>query len=153
MIIGDSSALITLALIDKLELLEQLYLEVYVPQAVYDEVTSIDKPYSDKLKSFLQPRVKSVDSSITKIGLGEGELEAIVLYKELNSDLLLIDDSRAKKFAIINGIKVIGSLGVLIDAKNKGLIQEIKPYLEMIVNSQIYISNKLIQKVLEICNE
>ena len=54
MIIGDSSALIALSVIDKLELLEKLYTKLYVPQAVYDEVTQIGRPQSDKLKQFLQ---------------------------------------------------------------------------------------------------
>jgi predicted nucleic acid-binding protein len=44
MIIGDSSALIALAVVDKLELLESLYVTLYVPQAVYSEVTQIDRP-------------------------------------------------------------------------------------------------------------
>ena len=50
MIIGDSSALIALAVIDKLDLLEKLFDELYVPKAVFDEVTKIEKPQSDKLK-------------------------------------------------------------------------------------------------------
>ncbi|SFV60735.1 hypothetical protein MNB_SV-6-1885 [hydrothermal vent metagenome] len=53
MIIGDSSALIALAVVDKLELLEKLYENLFVPQAVYDEVTQVERPQSDKLKKFL----------------------------------------------------------------------------------------------------
>ncbi len=67
MIIGDSSALIALSFIDKLELLEKLYDNLYIPQAVYDEVTKIQKPQSDKLKYFLENRVKKVDFSIRKV--------------------------------------------------------------------------------------
>jgi len=69
-IVGDSSALIALAVVDKLELLEKLYDTLYVPQAVYDEVTQIDRPQSDKLKTFLQSKVKIVHLNITKLGLG-----------------------------------------------------------------------------------
>jgi len=126
-IIGDSSALIALAVVDKLELLEKLYKECYVPQAVYDEVT--------------------------KLGLGIGELEAITLYKQLDADILLIDDERAKKYAIINDVKVIGSLGILIKAKERGYIDAVKPLLEKILDSEVYISQKLIAKVLRLCNE
>ncbi|CAA6823019.1 MAG: Unknown protein [uncultured Sulfurovum sp.] len=77
MIIGDSSALIALSVVNKLELLEQLYENLFVPQAVYDEVTLIGRPQSDKLKRFLQSRVKVVDLNLTKLGLELGELEAI----------------------------------------------------------------------------
>jgi len=153
MIVGDSSALIALAIIDKLELLEKLYKNLYIPQAVYDEVTEIGRPQSDKLKLFLGNRVKTVELKITKLGLGLGELEAITLYKNLNADVLLIDDNRAKKYAILNDIKVIGSLGILIKAKKEGYIKKLKPFLEELQKSGIFISDKLIAKVLVICDE
>lgn len=153
MIIGDSSALISLSVVDKLELLEKLYKNLFVPQAVYDEVTQVGKPQSDKLKDFLQSRVKVVDLNLTKLGLGIGELEAITLYKELDADVLLIDDNRAKKYAVLNDVKVIGSLGILIKAKENGYIEKIKPLLEKIMQSEVYISDKLVSRVLDICDE
>jgi predicted nucleic acid-binding protein len=153
MIIGDSSALVALSVVNQLELLEKLYENIYVPQAVFDEVTQVGKPQSDKLRIFLEKRVKVVDLNLKKLGLGLGELEAITLYKELNADVLLIDDNRAKKYAILNDVKVIGSLGVLIKAKEKGYIEIVKPFLEEIKQSEIFISYRLIDKVLEICGE
>jgi len=153
MIIGDSSALVALSVVDKLDLLETLYENLYVPQAVYDEVTQIGRPQNRKLENFLQDKVKIVDLNLTKLGLGLGELEAITLYKELDADVLLIDDNRAKKYAILNDIKVIGSLGVLIKGKEEGYIQKVKPLLNKIIKSEIYISEKLIIQVLEICDE
>jgi predicted nucleic acid-binding protein len=153
MIIGDSSALIALSVVDKLELLEQLYTNLYVPQAVFDEVTQVGRPQSDKLRQFLQSRVKVVELNLTKLGLGLGELEAITLYKELDAEVLLIDDNRAKKYAILNDVKVIGSLGVLIKAKEEGYIEQVKPLVEAIMKSEVYISDKLILKVLELCGE
>ncbi len=153
MIIGDSSALVALAVVNQLELLEKLYDKLYIPEAVFNEVTQVGKPQSDKLRQFLQSRVKRVDLTLTQLGLGLGELEAITLYKELNSDVLLIDDNRAKKYAMLNDVKVIGSLGVLIKAKEKGYIEEVKPLLEELQKSQVYISHKLIEKVLQICGE
>jgi predicted nucleic acid-binding protein len=153
MIIGDSSALIALSVVDKLELLEKLYENLFVPEAVYDEVTQVGRAQSDKLKQFLQSRVKVVNLNISKVGLGLGELEAITLYKELDADVLLIDDNRAKKYAVLNDVKVIGSLGVLMKAKEKGYIDKVKPFLDDIQKSEVYISKKLIEKVLEICGE
>ena len=122
-------------------------------QAVFDEVTQVGKPQSDKLRQFLQSRVKRVDLTLTQLGLGLGELEAITLYKKLDADVLLIDDNRAKKYASLNGVKVIGSLGVLIKAKEKGYIEMVKPFLNEIQKSEVYISKKLIERVLEICGE
>ena len=153
MIIGDSSALVALAVVNQLELLEKLYDNLYIPQAVFDEVTQIGKPQSNKLRQFLQSKVKQVALTLTQLGLGLGELEAITLYKKLDADVLLIDDNRAKKYASLNGVKVIGSLGILVKAKEKGHIERVKPFLDEIQKSEVYISKKLIEKVLEICGE
>ena len=153
MVIGDSSALVALAVVNQLELLEKLYDTLYIPQAVFDEVTQIGKPQSNKLRQFLQSKVKQVDLTLTQLGLGLGELEAITLYKKLDADVLLIDDNRAKKYASLNGVKVIGSLGILIKAKEQGYIERVKPFLDEIQKSEVYISQKLIEKVLEICGE
>jgi predicted nucleic acid-binding protein len=152
-IIGDSSALVALAVVNQLELLEKLYDRLYIPQAVFDEVTQIGKPQSDKLRQFLQSKVKRVNLTLTQLGLGLGELEAITLYKELDADVLLIDDNRAKKYASLNGVTVIGSLGVLIKAKEKGHIEKVGRLLAELQKSEVYISHKLIEKVLEICGE
>ena len=71
----------------------------------------------------------------------------------MDAEVLLIDDNRAKKYAVLNDVKVIGSLGVLIKAKEEGYIKKIKPFLEAILKSEVYISDKLVMKVLEICGE
>ena len=148
MIIGDSSALVSLATMDRLDLLEKIFEKIYVPQAVYDEVTISYKPQSVKLKEFLADKVVSVELDISKMGLGQGELEAIALYKNMNSDFLLIDDRRAKKFAQLNGVNVIGSLGVMILAKESGLVESISDDLEKLINSSLFISQNLIDRVL-----
>ncbi len=148
MIIGDSSALVTLSIMDRLDLLEPIFGKVYVPQAVYNEVTISDKPQSIKLKNFLKDKIVTVDLTITQMGLGQGELEAIALYKHLNSDFLLIDDRRAKKFAQLNNVNVIGSLGVMILAKEKGLLESIRNDLEKLIDSDVFISESLINRVL-----
>jgi len=148
MIIGDSSALVALSIMDRLDLLESIFGKVYVPQAVYDEVTISYKPQSLKLKNYLKDKIATVDLNITQMGLGQGELEAIALYKHLNSDFLLIDDRRAKKFAQLNSVNVIGSLGVMILAKERGLITLIRDDVEKLISSDVFISENLINRVL-----
>jgi len=148
MIIGDSSALVALATMDRLDLLEKIFDKIYVPQAVYDEVSISYKPQSVKLKEFLANKVEIVNLDISKMGLGQGELEAIALYKSKEADFLLIDDRRAKNFAKLNGINVIGSLGVMMLAKDKGLIDSLRDDLKKLVNSSLFISQNLIDRVL-----
>ena len=148
MIIGDSSALVALATMDRLDLLEKIFDTIYVPQAVYDEVTISYKPQSIKLQEFLTDKVVKVELDISKMGLGQGELEAIALYKDKKADFLLIDDRRAKSFAKLNGLNVIGSLGVMILAKDGGYIDSIREDLEKLKVSSLFISSNLIDRIL-----
>lgn len=155
-VIADSSALVALSVCDGVLLLDQLFGEVKVPQAVYDEVCITGKPESKPLAAYLQGRVCDVlvNIHIEKMnGLGKGELAAIGLYKQLSADLLLIDDARAKKVAYLNNLEVMGSLGVLLLAKQKGLIVAIKPYINRLRSSDIFISDQLLEKLLTIANE
>jgi len=153
-LIADSSALVALSIVDKLDILENLFGEVYVPRAVYNEVNQKDKAQSHKLANYCKNRVLDTKSSINfNISLGQGESEAIILYSEKNADFLLCDDKKAKKFAQSFGLKVIGSLGILIKAKETGLINAISPLLEILKESQIFIDDKTYALVLEMCGE
>jgi predicted nucleic acid-binding protein len=82
-----------------------------------------------------------------------GETEAMLLYKQKSADKLLIDDKRGRKIAKINGINMIGSLGVLLTAKKAGLISEIKPRIKNISKSRIYLNEHLIKTVLQLADE
>ncbi len=153
-IIADSSTLIALASCNSLILLDKLFSEIKVPQAVFDEVVNQDKPLAQTLKNYLANKVSFIDpSQLMQQNLGIGEREAITLYKQLYADLLLIDDAKAKRIAINNDIKVIGSLGVLLLAKQKGLILKIKPYLELILENKIYLNTAIINQILTLADE
>ncbi len=151
LIIADSSALIALATCDSLSLLDSLFGEVRVPQAVYDEVCADGKPVAALLQAWLKDKViKTVSRPPFLIGsgLGRGEIEAMSLYVEIKASLLLIDDSRAKKVALLNNINVTGSLGVLLAAKQNRLIPEIKPLLCQLKEASLYFSPQLFNDVL-----
>jgi uncharacterized protein len=156
LVVADSSALVTLSICNSLPFLDSLFGEVIVPQAVYDEVCIANKPESQALKSYLTGKASSVQQSITiekSAGLGKGEFAAMILYKHLSADLLLVDDSRAKKVAYLNNLEVMGSLGVLLLAKKQGLIDSVKPLLNRLRNSYIYVSEELLDQVLVLAGE
>ena len=132
-LVADSSALIALSLCNALEFLDVLFGEVKVPPAVFDEVTEEGKKESIELYEYLIDKIESVsmeDYVITDFSIGRGDLEAMALYKRLGADKLLVDDKRARKLAQLNGMNIIGSLGIFLIAKEKGLIEQIKPYIE-----------------------
>jgi len=155
-LIADASALIALAACNSLPLLDALFGTVWVPEAVYLEVAATDKPQAERLRQYLQGKVRQVNMQnyvYLDAFADAGETAAMVLYKELCADYLLIDDKRGRKVAVINNIKTIGSLGVLLQAKRSGLLTHIAPLLSQIEVSPIYISQSLIETVLELAGE
>lgn len=156
-IVADSSPLITLALIDKLEILELLFKEVIISEAVYEEISKKDKPKSVKLGEYFKNNVKIVNNKIAvnilKQDIDLGEAESIILALELKIEDILIDDLKGRKYAKIEGLKIIGSMGLLIEAKKRGFIQEIKPLIEILVKNDIRLGEALIEQVLKIANE
>lgn len=156
LIVADSSALVALALCGGLELLDRLFADVRVPQAVYDEVVVEGKSAAQELRVYLQGKVVPVPLDqvvITGAGLGRGEIEAMALYKSAHADCLLIDDSRARKVARLNQINITGSQGILLLAKHRGMISHVRPYLERFQDTEIRISARLIERTLALAGE
>ena len=77
-----------------------------------------------------------------------GESESVILYQELQADFLLIDDNKARIVAESLDVNCIGSIGLLIKAKQKGLITELKPIFEKWISIGRYFSKKLLNKIL-----
>lgn len=155
-LVADASALIALATCDSLYLLEDIFGNVLVPEAVFAEVTLLDKPQSERLRSYLEGKVRAVDMQrfiYLDAYADAGETQAMLLYKEVAADYLLIDDKRGRKVAKINQIQTIGSLGVLLQAKRSGLIQSVAPLLAQISASAIFMNADLIKIVLDLADE
>ncbi len=156
-IIADSSPLIALAVISKLELLDKLYEEIYVPNAVFQELADNDKAFANELRVFLTGRIKEVENrlavDVLLSDIGAGEAEAIILALEQQPDAVLIDDLKARKFAKIRGLNIIGTLGILLKAKKSGLIEEIKPLLDELLGANIRISEKIREIALQAAQE
>lgn len=155
-LVADASALIALATCDGLPWLDALFGEVLVPEAVYREVTLADKLQAMRLHAYLQGKIRQVDMAdfvYLDAYADAGETQAMVLYKSAGADYLLIDDKKGRKVAQINRIKTIGSVGVLIQAKKAGLIKHVKPSINLIIASQIYMSTELINAVLAMADE
>ena len=156
-VISDSSPLISLAVIEKLDMLGKLYEDIYVPIAVSEEVVRADKPFARELKLFLNGRTKSVKNKmaveILSGDIGAGEAEAIVLALEQQPAAVLIDDLKARRFAKMNGLNVIGTMGILLKAKKVGLIKEIKPLISILLLNDIRIGKKIIEITLQAAQE
>ena len=135
-IVSNSSPLINLARISKLDILHQLYGNIVIPEAVWHEVVvkGYKYPGAKEIKESIWIKVQTVHNKYLvqalRQYLGAGEAEAIALALELKAELLLIDDHIGRETARHFGLKYIGLIGVLIEAKHKGFINQIKPYLD-----------------------
>ena len=158
-IISDTTPIISLIKINRLDLLEKLFEEVLIPEAVYRELTTnalfeneakIVKTSSFLKTSSVQNR-KSLQLLQAVSGLDDGESEAIILADELKSDVLIMDERKGRKVAEKLGIKITGTVGVLLQSYSENMISsdEIKTYLDQLKNSNIRLSESLIQKALE----
>ena len=156
-IICDTSPLIALATVDRLELLETLFEEVVVPVSVFNELNITGKAEAQRISNWAQGKVAAAtDKQLVhsfSLLLNIGESESMALYFEKKADFLLIDEKKGRKIAAYNKINVVGSLGIFLMSKQKGLIPLIKPLLNRLQQSYIRISDELYLKTLELAGE
>jgi len=161
-VVSDTTALSNLAIVQQLALLKQLYREVCIPQAVADELNQVsseniavravvDLPWIQvcSVRNFAQVETLRNDRQ-----LDPGESEAIVLALELNADRLLIDERLGRREAIRLGLPITGVLGILIAAKQEGLLSAVKPVLDdLILEAGFWINEQLYVEILESAKE
>ena len=87
--------------------------------------------------------------SALQVEVDAGKAEAISLAQELAADLLLIDERMGRAIAARLGIRIIGLLGVLMEAKHRGLIREIKPLVDALMNVGFRIGKDLYERILQ----
>jgi len=149
LVVSNSSIIIALARICHLDLMGKLFKKVIVPEAVWKEVTVEGKPDREKILRAGFIHVEKMGNKRLVAFLEEfvdrGEAEAIVLALELNADLLLIDDRDARNLAKKLGLQVMGTLGVLALAKYIGLIQEVKPIIDELIETGFWISRRILE--------
>ncbi|ALU11850.1 hypothetical protein EYM_05385 [Ignicoccus islandicus DSM 13165] len=151
-VVSDSSVIIALARICRLDLLEKLFGKIIVPEAVWREVTVEGKLGREKVLRAGFIRVKEVRdrrlAMLLKELVDDGEAEAITLALEVDADVLLIDDRDARSLAKELGLQVMGVLGVLALAKYNGIIPEVKPIVTELVESGFWVSTGILEEFL-----
>lgn len=153
--VADAGPLIHLAAIGRIDLLDRLFERVLVPQAVYHEVVvrGAGLPGSVEVATAGWVEVASVQrldlvEALLGSGLHRGESEAIALAVERSSDLLLIDERQGRLTARNMGIPVIGTLGVLVAAKENRAIEAVGPLIEALRGAGLWLSDELVARVL-----
>jgi uncharacterized protein len=145
-VVSDSTCLIGLERVGELEILPALFDSVIIPPEVEREFD----------RSFEWLKVENLTSNLLAAALqmvvDAGEAEAIALASEKNC-LLISDDKQARAAAKRLGVNVIGTVGVLIRAKQNGIISEIKTILDNLESNDFFISRALREEALKIAGE
>ena len=150
LVIADSVPIFSLALVDKLNLLNSLFDNIKIPQAVWDEISSHDSnPFHQRICHYFNDKVEQIKgiNDLTFI-MDYGESQSVILYKELKADFLLIDDKKSRSFAENFGIHCIGIIGLLSISKDKVLIGSLKPIFDEFMRNKRYYLVDLLNAVL-----
>jgi predicted nucleic acid-binding protein len=142
LIIADTTCLVLLEKIGKLEILKNLYGKVTL-------TSIISKEFKKKIPDWIEitdPKNLTVFNNLSTI-VDIGEASAIALSKENNDSILILDDLKARKLAMSLNLKYTGTIGVIIQAKKNGFIQDIDSVIEEIQKTNFRLSNVLIEKL------
>jgi uncharacterized protein len=157
-IVSNSGPILSFVRAGRLDLLNRVVLELTIPEAVYREIAiqGADKPGGREIagQSWIKHRAVGDRTLVEELPhkLGIGEREAIALAKELDARLL-IDDREARKQAAQLGIKYFGSLNVLKQARDAGIIDAVKPVLDDLIANGTYVRKDLYNQFLHIIGE
>lgn len=154
-VIVNSTPLISLYRIKRLDLLQKNYSKIYIPYGVYEEL-SVDGKYNflSELGFIIIQEIKNKEAKkLFKTSLHKGEVEVMILAEEMNADLCIIDDLLARKYAKYLGNIVTGTIGLLLKSKERGYVSEIKSVLDELLSKEIYIDDKLYDMALKMANE
>ena len=157
-VIVNSTPLIALSKVGRLGLLKQMYGEVYIPDAVFQEVTKKNDRVKEELIKSAWIHIETVkndrDRRMYSAKLHAGEVEVMMLALESDADsLVVIDDYAARKTADFLGLNLTGTIGMLIKAKMQGMIDHVMPIIEEMELQGIYYSNSLKEQIKTVSGE
>jgi predicted nucleic acid-binding protein len=160
--VSNTSPVLNLALIGRLDLLREEFASVHVPPTVVTELNALARhPASGAIQTafadgWLVPTPVKSAALVRRLRfeLDDGESEAIALALELAADPVLIDEHDGRRVAAHLGLNVTGVIGILIRAKHRGLLTAIAPELDKLrTAANFFLSQKLIEQALAICGE
>jgi uncharacterized protein len=158
-VVCDSTVLIGLSKIGKLELLEKVFGQISIPGAVFAEVAEkgLNRPGAKSIKKADWIKVTEIkDRSQVSFLLGildKGEAEVLALAKESRADLILLDEEKGRKIAVIAGFDVMGLLGLFLLAKNIGLLEKVGPLIDELRRENFRISDRVVSATLKRAGE
>ena len=153
-VVSDTSPILNLSAIGRLDLLRNLYHELVIPPAVAIELQRNGVDHRRQEWLLLRKPTNSELVTQLELRLDLGEAEAIAIALEFGADRVLIDERRARRVASEFNLQPLGLLGILAEAKRNGLLQNCKPALdEMIQVAGFWIGEQLYNRFLAAVDE
>lgn len=158
-VVADTSVLINLCRIGQADLLARLFQEVFIPTEVAAEFgrlsASVPRFVGLALPTWIhQQQASSISTELREAKLDPGETAALALALEIHADALLVDERRGHAVAVQMGIKTVGVLGILLQAKRSGFIAELRGLLdELDREAGFWIAPAVRRRVLSLASE
>jgi hypothetical protein len=156
--VSNTSPLLYLFRIGGLEWLPQLFDEVWMPEAVKNELQAgrskgYDVPNPDDYSWLNVVNPESTPSEWLALDLGVGEIAAMALALENPDRIVLLDDMLARRTAQVAGLQVWGTLKVLLEAKSHGIIEKVQPYVLKMSDVGMWISAEMKERILKLARD
>jgi len=146
-VVCNTSPLLVLAKIQRLGLLTQLYARLVIPGAVVDEIGAKADAAAAQIQALVATPPVTVQRATPQTlaglpdDLGPGEREAIALALETAADVVVLDDQVGRHLARARGLQVTGTVGVLIEARSRGLLPALRPELDRLRDAGLWLAD------------
>ena len=157
-VIVNTSPIFYLHRLGCLDILRKLYGSIAIPQGVVDELEAgksagEDIPEINDYKWIMIKKVTVPEYIKIITDLGQGEAQVLALACEEKNPLVILDDALARKIGKLRGLRLTGTAGVILKAKSKNHIADIKPFLDKLKDVGFYLTDDLISDILKIAGE
>lgn len=154
-VVCDTSPLILLAKIGRLELLFRLYDQVVIPISVLDEITARSTEETTAIVSLVENQTLEIQRGSPEVlervpaDLGAGEREVIALAMETEADIVVLDDREGRRIARASDLPVTGTIGILIEARGRDMIPSVRRELDRLIEAGMWIDEAFYHRILQ----
>jgi predicted nucleic acid-binding protein len=159
-VVSNTSPLTNLAAIGQFDLLHQLYRRLHIAEGVWEELNAKGKhwPGRDEVATadWIERHAVQNQALVTALqrDLDRGEAETIALALELSADLVLLDEREGRHAAQKLELRVVGVVGILLEAKSRRAVEAVRPHLDALRHKAgFYLSEQVYHSALSLTGE
>jgi predicted nucleic acid-binding protein len=158
-VVSNATPLIAMDMADRFDLLQRIFGRIYIPQGVHEEVVEQggERFGAAEVRQAAWIQVVAAKDKLAvevlEDDLGKGESETIVLAREMEADWVLVDERLARRKLELLGVRTIGTLGILLKAKELGLLQTMRPEVDKLRARGFRLSRHVYEDVLHMAGE